>query len=47
MIAFLKSIDNKTWKAVVNAWCPPQVMDTKGKIGPKLEKDWTKEEDEA
>ena len=39
MIAFLKSIDNKTWKAVVNGWSPPQVTDTEVKVGHKPEKD--------
>lgn len=36
MIAFLKSIDNKTWKAVANGWGPPVVTDTKGKVRIKM-----------
>lgn len=39
MIAFLKSLDNKTWKVVMNGWNPPQVTDVEGKVGLKLEKD--------
>ena len=47
MITFLKSIDNKTWKAVIFGWALPQVTDTDGKVSHKLEKDWTEDEDEA
>ncbi|WJX67153.1 hypothetical protein P8452_51646 [Trifolium repens] len=49
MIAFLKSIDSRTWKAVLKGWNHP-VIETKegtstGELKP--EADWTKEEDEA
>ena len=30
MSAFLKSIDNKTWKAVVNGWSAPLNKDAEG-----------------
>ncbi|CAJ2671533.1 unnamed protein product [Trifolium pratense] len=48
MIAFLKSMDSKTWKAVLKGWDPPVVIDKDGKPTLKLkaEEDWSKEEDE-
>ncbi|CAJ2673932.1 unnamed protein product [Trifolium pratense] len=48
MIAFLKSMDSKTWKAVLKGWDPPVVMDKDGKptLELKAEEDWSKEEDE-
>jgi gag-polypeptide of LTR copia-type len=47
MCAFMKSLDNKTWKAVLNGWNAPQLSDSDGNpIGPKPEKDWTDDEDE-
>ena len=50
MTAFLKSIDNKTWRAIVKGWTPP-VVKTTGEsstttIEYKKEEDWTKEEEE-
>ncbi|MCI52348.1 gag-pol polyprotein, partial [Trifolium medium] len=30
-VAFLKSIDNKTWKSVVRGWEHPKVIDKDGK----------------
>ena len=42
MIAFLKSIDNKTWKVVVSRWTPPQVTDTDGKMSLKPKKNLRK-----
>lgn len=29
MYAFLKSIDNKTWKVIINGWSAPTVKDDK------------------
>ncbi|KAK2359745.1 hypothetical protein QL285_085090 [Trifolium repens] len=48
MVAFLKSIDSKTWKAVVKGWEHPVVTDKDGNNTAKLksEVDWSKEEDE-
>ncbi|CAJ2636000.1 unnamed protein product [Trifolium pratense] len=48
MIAFLKSMDSKTWKAVLKGWDPPVVIDKDGKptLELKAEEDWSKEEDE-
>jgi len=48
MRAFLKSIDNKTWKAVLKGWEHPVVLDKYGnKIADlKPEEEWSKEEDE-
>ena len=50
MTAFLKSIDNKTLRAIVKGWTPP-VNKTTGEsstatIEYKKEEDWTKEEEE-
>src|ERR1044072_2507730 len=50
MTAFLKAIDNKTWKAIVKGWSPP-VKTTIGESSAtskstlKEEADWTPEED--
>src|ERR1044072_4927338 len=49
MTAFLKSIDNKTWKAIVKGWTPPVNKTTEGSsttLDYKKEEDWTNEEDE-
>jgi hypothetical protein len=46
MIAFLKSIDSKTWKAVLKGWDYPVVTNKERVSTPKLEENWTKEEDE-
>ncbi|PNX84707.1 gag-protease polyprotein, partial [Trifolium pratense] len=46
MVAFLKSIDSKTWKAVLKVWDHPVVTDKEGVSTPKPEENWTKEEDE-
>src|ERR1044072_5551314 len=52
MTAFLKSIDNKTWKAVVKGWTPRvnKGKETEGSASTitdyKKEEDWTKEEEE-
>src|ERR1044072_9139092 len=47
--AFFKSIDYKTWKAIVKGWTPPVNKTTEGSstiLDYKKEEDWTKEEDE-
>ncbi|MCI85580.1 gag-pol polyprotein, partial [Trifolium medium] len=48
MAAFLKSIDSKTWKAVLKGWDHPVIVDKDGKLTTELkpEEDWSKEEDE-
>ncbi|MCI30252.1 gag-pol polyprotein, partial [Trifolium medium] len=48
MVAFLKSIDSKTWKAVVKGWEHPVIVDKDGNNTTELksEGDWSKEEDE-
>src|ERR1044072_4469694 len=49
MVAFLKSIDNKTRKAIVKGWTPPVNFHKEGTsttISLKPEEEWTKEEDE-
>ncbi|KAK2427728.1 gag-protease polyprotein [Trifolium repens] len=46
---FLKSIDSKTWKAVLKGWEPPVVLHKDGNktVVLKPEEEWSKEEDEA
>src|ERR1044072_4445474 len=48
MTAFLRSIDNKTWKAIVKGWIPPVNKTTEEgtstTISYKKEEDWAKEE---
>ena len=48
MVAFLKSIDSRTWKAVLKGWNHPLGKDKDGKntIELKLEEEWSKEEDD-
>ncbi|XP_057432426.1 uncharacterized protein LOC130725194 [Lotus japonicus] len=50
MTAFLKSIDNKTWKAIVKGWNHPikgQAEGSTSNAEEKPEEEWTKDEDEA
>ena len=46
MIAFLKSMDNRSWKAVLEGWDHPTVKDKDGNESLKPEEDWSDEEDE-
>jgi len=48
MSAFLKSIDNKTWKAVLKGWEHPVALDKDGNKTTilKPEEEWTTTEDE-
>jgi hypothetical protein len=49
MIAFLKSLDSRTWKAVLKGWEHPKILDANGvDTGVlKLEEDWSAAEDTA
>ena len=50
MTAFLKSIDNKTWKDIVKGWKHPtkaEVEGTSTNVVDKPEEEWTSAEDEA
>ena len=52
MTAFLRSIDNKTWKSIVKGWTPPvkkKIVEGTSTTTAELkeEEDWTPEEDEA
>ena len=48
MSAFIKSLDSRTWKAVIHGWEAPGTVDDKGApTGSKPEKDWSPTEDEA
>jgi len=49
MVAFLKSIDNRTWKAVLKCWKHSLTKDKDGKDTTKLKpkEDWSKEVDLA
>ncbi|MCI73745.1 gag-pol polyprotein, partial [Trifolium medium] len=46
--AFLKSIDSRTWKAVLKGWSHPVITDKEGKstLELKAEEDWSKDDDE-
>src|SRR4030043_1676698 len=48
MSAFLKSIDSKTWKAMLKGWEHPVVVNAEGlrTVVLKPEEEWSKEEDE-
>ncbi|GAU51065.1 hypothetical protein TSUD_411780 [Trifolium subterraneum] len=48
MMAFIKSLDSKSWKAILTAWEHPVIRDKDGKTTGELkpEAEWTKEEDE-
>lgn len=46
MVAFLKSIDKKTWKEVINGWIPLMVRAQDNTPSMKLEEDWFKYENE-
>ena len=47
MVAFIKSMDNKSWKSVVKGWDPPMAKDEDGKITDmlKAEEDQNDEDD--
>jgi hypothetical protein len=49
MSAFLKSIDSKTWKAVIKGWEHPVALDKDGNKTSvlKSEEEWTTAEDES
>ena len=49
MTAFLRSIDNKTWKAIIKGWTPPVNKETEGSsttLPLKKEEEWSNEKDE-
>ena len=47
MVAFLKSLDNKAWKAVLTGWEHPVVTkEGEATTDKKPEEQWTKEEDD-
>jgi hypothetical protein len=45
MIAFLKSMDNKAWKAVIKGWTHPILTTVDGSTSLKAEADWSEAED--
>ena len=49
MIAFLKSLDSRTWKAVLKGWEHPKILDANGVDTGELkpEEDWSAAEDTA
>ncbi|CAM8908109.1 unnamed protein product [Rhodiola kirilowii] len=47
MRSFLKSLDEKAWKAVLKGWTEPMMNNLTGKPIPKPEALWTEEEDKA
>ena len=47
MIAFLKSIDNKSWKTIITRYEHPIEKDVDGKVTQKPEISWSNTEGEA
>ncbi|MCI79462.1 gag-pol polyprotein, partial [Trifolium medium] len=47
MIAFLKSIDSRSWKVVIKGWDHPKIKDANGVdiVELKPEEEWTTAED--
>ena len=45
MRAFIKSMDELAWKAVLTGWTPPTKKVESGNKVPKSKLDWTTEED--
>ena len=45
MRSFIKSIDEKAWRLVIQGWEPPTKTYAEGKTVPKSEVEWTPEED--
>ena len=45
MVAFLRSLDSKAWRAVNSGWVPPIKKDKEGNSVLKPEEDWDKEEE--
>ena len=45
MLAFIKSMDELAWKAVLTCWSPPTKEDESSKEVPKSKLEWTIEED--
>ncbi|PNX69585.1 gag-protease polyprotein, partial [Trifolium pratense] len=47
MVAFLKSIDSRTWKAILTGWDHPKIKDANGADTEELkpEETWTTAED--
>lgn len=46
IVAFLKFIDIKTWKVVINGWNYPVIISQDGTTSLKLEADWSKDKDD-
>lgn len=46
MVAFLKFIDNKTWKDVINGWKHHVVTSQDGITSLKPEANWSKDDDD-
>ena len=46
MVAFLRSVDIKAWRAVDKGWKHPTKVEKDGTIVLKPEEEWTKEEEE-
>lgn len=48
MVAYIKSLDNRAWKAVIKGWSHPVSVGADGETDTKLKpkEDWSKEEDE-
>ena len=49
MVAFIKYVDSKVWKAMVKGWDPPKILDSDGKATNVLkdEEDWDDKDEKA
>ncbi|CAM8917976.1 unnamed protein product [Rhodiola kirilowii] len=47
MKSFLKSLDEKAWKAILIGWTHPTMANLVGEVVPKLEALWTEDEEKA
>ncbi|CAM8920446.1 unnamed protein product [Rhodiola kirilowii] len=47
MKAFLKTLDESAWKAVLIGWTPPTMTNGGGQVVPKPEERWTKADDKT
>ncbi|CAM8908205.1 unnamed protein product [Rhodiola kirilowii] len=45
--AFLKTLDERVWKAVLVGWTPPTMTNAEGRVVPKPEGRWTKAHDKT
>ena len=45
MHAFIKSLNDRAWRAVVNGWEAPTKIDREGNVTPKPDSEWSNDEE--